>query len=355
VLPYILTKISLQTRHRQEGAEKANPAPARLPPSQTQYLDQAKDPAGTKISKMGFALEKQSPIRVEVVSAHDGLRLLSNPLRLEPVGGAPCLSPWRLEKYGSTRWLSADDGTRLSLIDGVETKLCASRACRRCVTRGSRNHMRVGSCKFDFEPIEVLPVARGMLSETTCRQAPTLWRAYADGQLLPGLLAVAFVVFCWLSGRRQQRRHAVVVGQLSRLQTDSSQVRLAWRGSRDVMRGVRLVSQLRMGTHVAELRVVDSSGKPISAWEEGWLRLAEDHGSIVLTPPAESAILIRHRISLTDLKQLRFGERTGATTRTGAAGKLAPGDTGGGPPWRCLHLAIRVSCLVFLYMSMSRP
>lgn len=279
---------------------------------------------------------KQPGTRVEVVSKHDGLRLLPSPLRLEPVGGSPCAPAWHLEEHGSTRWLSASDGTRLALEGSTDTTLRKGVFFPRCVSRGSRNLMRFSWFCADSEPIELVPVLHVQLREAACERAPELWRAAAQGQLLPGLLAIAFVLLCWLSGRRQQRRLAAALDRLGRYRADGSSVRLAWRSSRDATRPLRLVSRLREGTHVAELRVFDTAGKSLSTWEDGWLRLANDHGSILFTPASQDAF-IRHRISLTELRQLRYGERAGGADRPGEHVADLPATL----PWRCLHLATR--------------
>jgi hypothetical protein len=190
----------------------------------------------------------------------------------------------------------------------------------------------------DSEPVEVVPVLHGQLRQAACERAPELWRAAAQGELLPGLLALAFVLICWLSGRRQQRRLAAALDRLARSRAEGSSVRLAWRSSRDATRSLRLVSRLREGTHVAELLVFDTAGKSVNTWEDGWLRLADDHAAILLTPSCQAAT-IQHRISLTELRQLRFGERAGAADRP-SEHMAAPPAT---PPWRCLHLGTRGS------------
>ena len=72
---------------------------------------------------------------VELITVHDGMRLVTGPLRLEPSDGGPCLSPWRLEQRGSRRWLRGDEGTQLALRDagGVGQVLCLGPGCLRCL------------------------------------------------------------------------------------------------------------------------------------------------------------------------------------------------------------------------------
>jgi len=268
---------------------------------------------------------------VELLTAHDGLRVLSGPLRLEPPGGRPCSPGWRRE--GTT--LSAPDGTRLSI--GRKGRVCKGPFCLRCLNRASRNSLRFGWCPLDFEPVDALPVGHGQLREAVCEHTPTVWRAAAQGELLKGAIALVFVLLCWLSGLRQQRRLAKALGRLALVRADSSRLRLAWRSSRDTTRPLSLVARLREGTHVAELQVCDIGGNSSTAWEDGWLRLAEDHSSIILTPPSTSSLMIRHRINLTELRQLRFGERIGeAETAARETAVLATSL-----PWRCLHLSTR--------------
>jgi hypothetical protein len=272
--------------------------------------------------------------QVVVVTKLDGLRLLPGPLRLEQVGGTPCAPAWHLEEEGSRRWLSASDGTWLALEGSTDTRLRKDLFFPRCVSRGGRNSMRLSWFCADSEPVELVPVLHGKLREAACERAPELWRASAQGQLLPGVLAIAFVLLCWLSGRRQQRRLAAVLNRLASSRADGSSVRLAWRSSRDAARSLRLVSRLREGTHVAELHVFDTAGKSLNTWEDGWLRLADDHASMLLTPASGDSVVL-HRINLTELKQLRFGER--ATARQSEHVPAVPATL----PWRCLHLATR--------------
>lgn len=235
----------------------------------------------------------RSGTAVDVASTYDGLRLIPGPLRLEAAGRAPCspASAWTIEERGSNRWLQAEDGTRLALAGVVETRLCSGPRCFWCLGRSSRNLMRMGFCRDGFEPFEVvqsqssLSAPAAALSAAVCAHAPELLRmAWFTPQLQATALACA-LLFGWLLVRRQRRLLARDLRAFARSHADvhaaARAVRKAWRSSRDASRPDHLVSTLRVGTHLAELRLLEPSGKILSAFDAGWLRLAEDHGSLV--------------------------------------------------------------------------
>jgi len=271
---------------------------------------------------------------VELITVHDGMRLVTGPLRLEPSDGGPCLSPWRLEQRGSRRWLRGDEGTRLALRDagGVGQVLCLGPGCLRCLSRGSRNRMAARACwKGDHESVVVQGVVQAAwpLAEPACSYAaltPAVWVSAAapPPQLLAVAVAVA-VAIAALQLHRQQRQIGRSRLALARASGAAREARLSWREARDATRPLQLVTALREGTHAEEVSVVDPSGKLLMSWAEGLLRLSDDHGALVLTPPPSKLSLLttRHRISLAELSGLRYAE----ATRCGADLSVTPRPT----------------------------
>mmetsp|Transcript_44249 Transcript_44249/g.143567 ORF Transcript_44249/g.143567 Transcript_44249/m.143567 type:complete len:457 (+) Transcript_44249:61-1431(+) len=284
---------------------------------------------------------------VELITVHDGMRLVTGPLRLEPSDGGPCLSPWRLEQRGSRRWLRGDEGTRLALRDagGVGQVLCLGPGCLRCLSRGSRNRMAARACwKGDQEAVVVQGVAEAAwpLAEPACSYAaltPALWVSAAapPPQLLAVAVAVAVAIaIAALQLHRQQREIGRSRLALARASGAAREARLSWREARDATRPLQLVTALREGTHAEEVSVVDPSGKLLMFWAEGLLRLSDDHGALVLTPPPSKLSLLttRHRISLAELSGLRYAEDLPEALRLCAAQSATKW-----PPRRCLRLS----------------
>ncbi|EOD35687.1 hypothetical protein EMIHUDRAFT_440960, partial [Emiliania huxleyi CCMP1516] len=282
---------------------------------------------------------------VELITVHDGMRLVTGPLRLEPSDGGPCLSPWRLEQRGSRRWLRGDEGTRLALRDagGVGQVLCLGPGCLRCLSRGSRNRMAARACwKGDHEAVVVQGVVQAAwpLAEPACSYAaltPAVWVSAAapPPQLLAVAVAVA-VAIAALQLHRQQKQISRSRLALARASGAAREARLSWREARDATRPLQLVTALREGTHAEEVSVVDPSGKLLMSWAEGLLRLSDDHGALVLTPPPSKLSLLttRHRISLAELSGLRYAEDLPEALRLHAAQSAKKWATR-----RCLRLS----------------
>ncbi len=302
--------------------------------------------------------------RYEVVAAHDDLRLLTSPLRLAHDAAPP---PWRAHALDAhtLRIHAADGSGALLYLRDMPTglaALCETPRCQKCATRSVANTIVMRPCRSDqAEPVII--VSPNLAGRAACASSALMREArrfcgapsLADSLVALAVGALVLVAASALGAAAGRARRAAVAGLRSlttslgegaRDDDDNDEAllalaraeRLSQRKSRASERPKRLLSAMREGGVVAELRV-HAEGELVSTLHECWLELSSSTSSLLVSTlydRGETEPLFE--IQIITLLSIVFG-RNGGGEGGGGLQQLGFDAAKESVAWRELHLS----------------